>query len=415
MKVLHTSDWHLGQQFYEHDRRDEHAAFFTWLLNTLVEQHIDILLVAGDIYHTATPSASAENQLYQFIKDAKKRCPQLHVVIIAGNHDSANRILAAQPLLAQFDTHVVGRFDVSAPSDITLEINTNNKRAVVVAMPFLRNSDISSLCQTKNGPSYAHGVAKAYASALEHAYSINEQNSPIIVMGHLHAKGGDISSDSERNLVIGGEESISANVFGTKANYVALGHLHKAQKVAKNEAIRYSGTPIPMSFSERNYTHQVNVIEFKNDEKQSISTSVNPLYIPRSAEVIILPEGECLPLKELCEQIKALDTSNYTIAPYLRVKLKSSDTDTSFREQIEQALEGKNVKFCGIERVREQATTSDSSAVFEDLSEIEMLNPLNLLEQAFANDKDMAGQAVPNELKALLNDVVSELTEQEQL
>lgn len=415
MKVLHTSDWHLGQQFYEHDRRDEHAAFFTWLLNTLVEQHIDILLVAGDIYHTATPSASAENQLYQFIKDAKKRCPQLHVVIIAGNHDSANRILAAQPLLAQFDTHVVGRFDVSAPSDITLEINTNNKRAVVVAMPFLRNSDISSLCQTKNGPSYAHGVAKAYASALEHAYSINEQNSPLIVMGHLHAKGGDISSDSERNLVIGGEESISANVFGTKANYVALGHLHKAQKVAKNEAIRYSGTPIPMSFSERNYTHQVNVIEFKNDEKQSISTSVNPLYIPRSAEVIILPEGECLPLKELCEQIKALDTSNYTIAPYLRVKLKSSDTDTSFREQIEQALEGKNVKFCGIERVREQATTSDSSAVFEDLSEIEMLNPLNLLEQAFANDKDMAGQAVPNELKALLNDVVSELTEQEQL
>ncbi|WP_338365150.1 exonuclease SbcCD subunit D C-terminal domain-containing protein [uncultured Pseudoalteromonas sp.] len=415
MKVLHTSDWHLGQQFYEHDRRDEHAAFFTWLLNNLVEQHIDILLVAGDIYHTATPSASAENQLYQFIKDAKKRCPQLHVVIIAGNHDSANRILAAQPLLAQFDTHVVGRFDVSAPSDITLEINTNNKRAVVVAMPFLRNSDISSLCQTKNGPSYAHGVAKAYASALEHAYSINEQNSPLIVMGHLHAKGGDISSDSERNLVIGGEESISANVFGTKANYVALGHLHKAQKVAKNEAIRYSGTPIPMSFSERNYTHQVNVIEFKNDEKQSISTSVNPLYIPRSAEVIILPEGECLPLKELCEQIKALDTSNYTIAPYLRVKLKSSDTDTSFREQIEQALEGKNVKFCGIERVREQATTSDSSAVFEDLSEIEMLNPLNLLEQAFANDKDMAGQAVPNELKALLNDVVSELTEQEQL
>ena len=127
MKVLHTSDWHLGQQFYEHDRRDEHAAFFTWLLSTLVEQHIDILLVAGDIYHTATPSASAENQLYQFIKDAKKRCPQLHVVIIAGNHDSANRILAAQPLLAQFDTHVVGRFEVTDPANTVIEINTQNK------------------------------------------------------------------------------------------------------------------------------------------------------------------------------------------------------------------------------------------------------------------------------------------------
>ncbi|ASM51779.1 exonuclease SbcD [Pseudoalteromonas espejiana DSM 9414] len=415
MKVLHTSDWHLGQQFYEHDRREEHTAFFTWLLTTLKEQQIDLLLVAGDIYHTATPSASAENQLYQFIKDAKKCCPQLHVVIIAGNHDSANRILAAQPLLAQFDTHVVGRFDINTPSNTVIELNINNKRAVVVAMPFLRSSDISSLSQTKNGPSYAQGVANAYELALDHAYKINEQNSPLIVMGHLHAKGGDISSDSERNLVIGGEESISANVFGNKANYVALGHLHKAQQVAKNETIRYSGTPIPMSFSERNYTHQVNVIEFKSDEKQTISTTVNPLYIPRSADVIILPKGECVPLSDLCEQIKNFDTAQNTVAPYLRVKLKSSDTDTTFREQIELALEGKNVKFCGIERVREQTTQTNNDPVFEDLSEIEMLNPQNLLEQAFANDKDMAGQSVPDELKALLNNVISELTEQEQL
>ncbi|TMN84723.1 MULTISPECIES: exonuclease SbcCD subunit D C-terminal domain-containing protein [unclassified Pseudoalteromonas] len=415
MKVLHTSDWHLGQQFYEHDRREEHQAFFTWLLATLVEQQIDLLLVAGDIYHTATPSSSAENQLYQFIKDAKKQCPQLHVVIIAGNHDSANRILAAQPLLAQFDTHVVGRFDVSAPSDIILEVNINDKRAVIAAMPFLRSSDISSLSQTENGPSYAQGVAKAYELALNHAYKINKQNAPLIVMGHLHAKGGDISSDSERNLVIGGEESISANVFGNKANYVALGHLHKAQQVAKNDAIRYSGTPIPMSFSERNYSHQINIIEFISDEKKNISTTVNPLYIPRSADVIILPKGECVPLDELCKQIKTLDISQNTVAPYLRVKLKSSDTDTTFREQIEQALEGKNVKFCGIERVREQSDNTSSDAVFEDLSEVEMLNPQNLLEQAFANDKDMAGQSVPDELKALLNDVINELAEQEQL
>jgi exonuclease SbcD len=415
MKVLHTSDWHLGQQFYEYDRRIEHQAFFTWLLCTLVDEKIDLLLVAGDIYHTATPSANAENQLYQFIKDAKKQCPQLNVVIIAGNHDSANRILAAQPLLAQFDTHVVGRFDPSVPSDVVITIHTNNKHAVIVAMPFLRASDVSSLSQTKNGPRYAQGVAKAYDLALTHALSINKQHSALIVMGHLHAKGGDISSDSERNLVIGGEDAISANVFGKHANYVALGHLHKAQHVSKNDCIRYSGTPIPMSFSERNYTHQVNIVEFKTDEKQHTNTTVNPLYIPRLADVIILPKGECVPLQDLCDQIKALDTTQSTIAPYLRVKLKSSDTDTTFREQIEQALDGKHIRFCGIERVREQSANKEDSAVFEDLSEVEMLNPLNLLEQAFANDKDMAGQSVPDELKVLLSNVISELTEQEQL
>ncbi|ATD04804.1 nuclease SbcCD subunit D [Pseudoalteromonas tetraodonis GFC] len=414
MKVLHTSDWHLGQQFYEHDRRHEHHAFFSWLLTTLVNQQIDLLLVAGDIYHTATPSANAENQLYQFIKNAKAQCPQLHVVIIAGNHDSANRILAAQPLLAQFDTHVVGRFDPAKPSDVVVTINNDDKRAVVLAMPFLRTSDISTLSQTENGPSYAQGVAKAYELALEHALTLNAENKPLIVMGHLHAKGGNISGDSERNLVIGGEEAISASVFGKQANYVALGHLHKAQLVAKNEQIRYSGTPIPMSFSERKYTHQVNVVEFSEQKNQPLNTTVNPLYIPRLAEVIVLPEGECVPLAQLCEQIKALDTEQYDIAPYLRVKLKSSDIDTTFREQIEQALKGKQVNFCGIERVRDQQMSNSSETVFEDLSFVEMLNPISLLEQAFNNDKDMAAATVPNELKALLTDVIEEL-EQEQL
>ena len=281
-------------------------------------------------------------------------------------------------------------------------------------MPFLRTSDISTLSQSENGPSYAQGVAKAYQLALEHALTLNAENTPLIVMGHLHAKGGNISGDSERNLVIGGEEAISASVFGKHANYVALGHLHKAQLVAKNEHIRYSGTPIPMSFSERKYTHQVNVVKFNVQKDQPLSTTVNPLYIPRLAEVIVLPEGECVPLAKLCEQIKALDTQQYEIAPYLRVKLKSSDIDTTFREQIEQALKGKQVNFCGIERIRDQQVNNSSETVFEDLSFVEMLNPINLLEQAFNNDKDMAGETVPSELKALLTDVIDEL-EQEQL
>lgn len=415
MKVLHTSDWHLGQQFYEHSRFNEHQQFFTWLIDTLASEHIDLLLVAGDIYHTATPAASAENQLYQFVKDAKQRCPALHIVLIAGNHDSANRILAAQPLLAQFDTHVVGRFDIQNPADVVIKINTPTIAAHIVAMPFLRASDVSTLSGTNDGNSYVQGVAQAYKLSTELALIDKPDTTPLIVMGHLHAKGGDISSDSERNLVIGGEEAITAKVFSEQADYVALGHLHKAQKVAKSSTIRYCGTPMPMSFSERNYTHQVNLVEFNTDDKQQIITTVNPLYIPRSADVLILPEGECVPLAALCEQINAVDIDESAVAPYLRVKLKSSDTDTTFREQIEQALDGKNIRFCGIERVRETNQTQSDNTVFEDLNQVEMLNPINLLEQAFANDKDMAGQDVPEEIKTLLNAVISELAEQEQL
>ncbi|MEC8206778.1 MAG: exonuclease subunit SbcD, partial [Pseudomonadota bacterium] len=200
MKVLHTSDWHLGQQFYEHSRFDEHQAFLAWLTDTLVSEQIDLLLVAGDIYHTATPPASAENQLYQFIKTTKQHCPDLHIVIIAGNHDSANRIMAAKPLLAQFDTHVVGRFDSNAPHEVVLPISTKNGDANVVAMPFLRSSDLSSYNRQQEQPlSYNQAVALAYKDALQAASEL--PNAPLIAMGHLHAKGGDISSDSERNLV----------------------------------------------------------------------------------------------------------------------------------------------------------------------------------------------------------------------
>ncbi|WP_462182470.1 exonuclease SbcCD subunit D C-terminal domain-containing protein [Pseudoalteromonas gelatinilytica] len=410
MKVLHTSDWHLGQQFYEHSRFDEHQAFLAWLTDTLVSEKIDLLLVAGDIYHTATPPASAENQLYQFIKTTKQHCPNLHIVIIAGNHDSANRIMAAKPLLAQFDTYVVGRFDSNAPHEVVLPISTKNGDAHVVAMPFLRSSDLSSYNRQQEQPlSYNQAVALAYKDALQAVSEL--PNAPLIAMGHLHTKGGDISSDSERNLVIGGEDAISANIFTDQPDYVALGHLHKAQTVSKKETIRYSGTPMPMSFSERRYQHQVVLVELSDS-----GTSVNPLYIPSFCKVMLLPEKDCVPLNELCELIKQLDLTDEDLAPYLRVKLSAHDTDTTFREQIEQALEGKQVKFCGIERVRQQGyQQDDEQTLFEDVSQIEALNPHSLLEQAFANNKDMAGQAVPKELENLLSQVIDELNAEDLL
>ncbi|WP_404343352.1 exonuclease SbcCD subunit D C-terminal domain-containing protein [Pseudoalteromonas mariniglutinosa] len=414
MKVLHTSDWHLGQLFYQHTREKEHQAFLTWLTNTLLAEHIDLLLVAGDIYHTATPPASAENQLYQFIKTTKQHCPDLHIVIIAGNHDSANRIMAAKPLLAQFDTHVVGRFDANHPENVVLSITTNKGPATVVAMPFLRTSDIQLITNTDNTSSYNVKIAEAYQRALDIATQQHQADSPLIVMGHLHAKGGDISTDSERNLVIGGEDAISANVFGKQADYVALGHLHKAQKVAKSEHIRYCGTPLPMSFSERNYQHQVLIAEFSQQVDGTLNCAVKPLYIPRPAPILMLPEGDCVPLAQLCEQLSALQLPTTELAPYLRVKLHASETDTTFREQIENALEAKAVRFCGIERVRQTNNESNNNAVFEDLSQVEMLNPHTLLAQAFAANKDMAGTVMPEQLTSLLNNVIAELEEQEQ-
>ncbi|TLX48148.1 exonuclease sbcCD subunit D [Pseudoalteromonas phenolica] len=402
MKVLHTSDWHLGQQFYEHHRVQEHQYFLDWLVTTLQQQAIDLLLVAGDIYHTATPPSSAEQQLYQFIKQVKQACPELHIVIIAGNHDSANRIETAKPLLKQFDTHVIGRYDKADPATCLVNIETEKGKAQVVAMPFLRPADVT--LDTQNNKAYQQGVAQAYQSVVE---LCEESTAPIIVMGHLHAKGGTISEDSERNISIGGFDAVTAEVFTDKADYVALGHLHKAQVVAKCDAKRYCGTPMPMSFSEKNYQHQVLVCEFNGKTCES----VNPLYTPRLRQLIVLPKKGGADLAVLCNEIEKLDLSSHEASPYLRLRLNASETDSQFREKISSSLKDKDILFCGIERVQDVQKHEDE-VIFQDLGQVEKLNPLDLLDMVFKQQVD-SEQDLPANLADCLAEVLNDMEEEQ--
>ncbi|PCK31162.1 exonuclease SbcCD subunit D [Pseudoalteromonas piscicida] len=399
MKVLHTSDWHLGQSFYEHDRSEEHQLFLNWLIDVLVQQQIDVLLISGDIFHTATPPASAEKQLYTFIQSASFKCPDLHIVLIAGNHDSANRIETAKPLLTSFNTHVIGRFDKLAPEQVVLDLMVGKQHMHVVAMPFLRSADLPK--PEDDAFDYQIGVQLAYQKAKE---TIKEVQGPIILMGHLHAKGGSISEDSERNLNIGGFDAVSATVFGEQFDYVALGHLHKAQSVAKQTAIRYSGTPLPMSFSERNYKHQVLLCDFN---EQGL-VDVKPLYVPRFKDVLYIPELGAKRLAELCEEIASHDFSQFDNAPYIRLKLSAAETSSRFRVEVDEALKGKNVKFCGIERVSEGITTCEN--VFEDLGKVESLSPNTLLDIAY-REIEPEQDTAPASLHDKLAEVIASMEE----
>ncbi|WP_440056338.1 exonuclease subunit SbcD (plasmid) [Pseudoalteromonas sp. T1lg65] len=399
MKVLHTSDWHLGQSFYEHDRNNEHQRFLDWLVETLATEQIDVLIVCGDIFHTATPPASAENQLYSFIQTAKSCCPKLHIVIIAGNHDSASRIETAKPLLASFSTHVVGRFNRDNPTQALINLTIDDQVLHILAMPFLRSSELPV---TKES-GYQQGVQAAY-QLLER--EIKEISGPILTMGHLHAKGGTISEDSERNISIGGFESVSADVFGNNTSYVALGHLHKAQRIAQCEHIRYSGTPMPMSFSERDYKHQVLVAEFSDDRLMS----VKPLYVPRFKDVIYLPDKGAADLKTICELIENFDWQQFPVAPYVRLRLSATEMSSQFRVEIEQALAGKPVTFCGIERVSESTPTK--SLQLEDIASVERLSPFTLLNVAFQEIQGCEEDA-PKEIHDKLAQVLAELEEEQ--
>lgn len=403
MRVLHTSDWHLGQLFYQHDRSGEHQQFFSWLLNVLLEEKIDLLLVSGDIYHTATPPTQAENQLYEFIKQANQLNPQLHIVLIAGNHDSAKRITTAKPLLAQFNTHVVGRFDFLAPEQSVIHLKIAEQTTCILAIPFIRQSDILD-----SQLSYAQAVKKAYSLAYQTVENTATEATSVIAMGHLHAKGVSVSEDSERNLIIGGEEAIGADAFPKEVDYVALGHLHKAQQVNKCEHIRYSGTPFAMSFSERNYQHQVLILQFSQGKLQS----VNPLYTPRFRDTILLPEKEILSLEKLCEQLTLLKIDKDS-PPYLRLRLSAQDTQSDFREQIDTALKDKTVYFCGIERVRSQKVTK-GELVFDDLTKVEKLSADQVLNTAFKQHKELQESQITEQIRLLFNELVKQVDEEQQ-
>ncbi|MFO1485096.1 MAG: exonuclease SbcCD subunit D C-terminal domain-containing protein [Verrucomicrobiaceae bacterium] len=256
MRILHTADWHLGARLVERDRLPEHAAFADWLIDTLRSEKIDALLLSGDVFDAANPPQDAVALYFDFLKrlaDLKT----VKAVITGGNHDSASHLNAPRELLRRFDVHVFGH----AGENIV-----DLGGAVVAAVPFLRERDLrqatagetmGEVHQQVTGAIRAH-----YTAQLEAARALAKKR-PVIAMGHLTVLGAT-TSDSERDIHIGNLGAVGADIF-TGFDYTALGHLHRPQRVAGNETVRYSGSPIPLSFSEAADAKSVVLIETQPD------------------------------------------------------------------------------------------------------------------------------------------------------
>ncbi len=390
MRLLHTSDWHLGQNFFGFSRHYEHQQFLDWLLLTLVEQQIDVLLIAGDVFDTANAPASAQQQLYQFLCAAKLNTPHLQVVIIAGNHDSPTRLEVPMPFLSAFDMVVIGQvtrqhqqIDVERMV-IPLKNQQGEVKAWCLAIPFLRPSDVPKVDNAKDA--YLEGIAALYQQATDCALDKRETGQAIIAMGHCHMLGSQVSEDSERKLVMGGIESLSSAIFAPEISYVALGHLHLAQKVGGDDRVRYSGTPLPMSFSEEHYQHSIRVIELDHDAIKSATS----ILIPRTVPLYRIPKTKAEPLDAV---LTLLQQHDWPIIPeqqqpYLLVRVQLEKPEPSLRQQIEQALANKSVKLVKIETTYPSTTTDNEDKVMS-LEDVQRLQPedvfLKMYQQKFAN------------------------------
>jgi len=387
MRLLHTSDWHLGQTLHNHDRTYEHQCFLDWLADTLVEERIDVLLIAGDIFDTANPSSSAQRQLYRFLQQARARVPHLQVVVIAGNHDSPGRLEAPTPLLEAHGTIVVGNVLRRGDGEIELERllvplrdRDGQTAAWCLAVPFLRPGDLPRLRAAEgvdpaeaapNDP-YLHGAALLYRQAHALARERAAAGQAIVAMGHCHMAKSQPSEDSERRIVIGGSEALPVSMFDAGIAYAALGHLHLAQRVGGLEHVRYCGSPLPLSFSEVGYQHQVLRIDLEDGKVQAIV----PLYVPRPVQLLRVPALPA-PLEEALAALEALELDAdlpQQAWPYLEVRVLLDGPEPGLRARIEAVLADKPVRLAKIEPTRKLVAASDEAGALS-LDQLAQLQP----------------------------------------
>jgi exonuclease SbcD len=384
MRLLHTSDWHLGQTLHNFDRGWEHQRFLDWLLDTLVAEQADALLIAGDVFDNANPSAASQRQLYRFVRAAKEAVPGLDIVIIAGNHDSPGRVEAPGPLLEAHGTRVIGHVERSGDGTIDvarmvlpLTNRDGDIAAWCLAVPFLRPGDVPRV--EGDADPYLAGIAELYRLALAHAESVRRPGQAIVAMGHCHLVDGQMSADSERRIVIGGTEMLPAGIFGPAIAYAALGHLHLAQQIGPHTHIRYCGSPLPLSFSEVHYQHQVLRIDL---DGHALRETV-PLPVPRAVHLLRVPTRPA-PLPQVLDELEALDfpAAPPEEQPYLEVRVRLDAPEPGLRARVEAALEGKHVRLAKIETTSgARAASLDEAAV--SLDQLARLQPADVFARLY--------------------------------
>lgn len=410
MKILHTADWHIGQLFHEYDRTYEHGQFLNWLVGLLQQEQIDVLLISGDVFDLSNPSAASVRLFYTFLNQATRTNPHLQIIITAGNHDSAARLESPKPLLESSNIHIIGLVEKNAEGNfnynkLTIPLKDKNGeiRAWCLAVPFLRMGDYPAVADCENP--YTEGVSTFYRQAYDYALTKKQAGQVVIAMGHLHAQQAEVTDlDKAERLIMGGVECISAAAFHQDIAYVALGHIHKAQRIGGMEHIRYSGSPLPMSFSERNYKHQVVVFEVEDEGVQNIRAIEIPVTVP----VLSVPDKHAAIEDVLKELSKLPDAgANRETAPYLEVRVLEDQPDPSRRYKIEQAIQDKHVRLATI-NVKSSIAKTGEQTYSDTQQKLDELKPADIFSKIYESTYQ---NPVPEEMLQLFHQVAQEVAQ----
>ncbi|WP_301099068.1 exonuclease SbcCD subunit D C-terminal domain-containing protein [Otariodibacter sp.] len=398
MKIIHTSDWHIGKRLHNYDLSQDFNLFSTWLLDVVKEKGVNLLLVSGDIFDLANPSSSARQQYYSFLIRLKEiGCK---VILTGGNHDSASVLNAPKEILNAIDIKVVGSLPNDFDEYIIPVYDDNGKAVVIHAIPFLRDADLRNAndgTQNDRIRIVQEGIQKVFEKSLKFGKE-KYPDYPHIAMGHLFTAGVS-TSDSEREIQIGNEAKFDAHRLGKGFDYVALGHIHKPQKVNADIPIYYSGSPISLSFSERTDNKRILLLDTeKGFEPESITI---PLF--RKLQRI---SGNLEKIQSEINRLK-VETSLTTL---LEIELIEECYNANLEDRFMQLLN--DFSHSNAEIVKTKLTFKDRVigahelyGVSEDITE---LKPIEMF------SKLLETQAYPDEDEQALKIAFNELVEQVQ-
>lgn len=327
IKILHTADWHIGKKLHEYSLSDDHQLFMDWIVQLIKARSIDYLLISGDVFDLANPAQESLKLYYQFLADLEKT--GCKAIITAGNHDSPALIDAPAHLLNALNIKVIG----SVPENLDalffeLKDHTGKPEACLAAVPFLRDRDIRKAGEGESYDDRVQAVREGIAGFYSHVANRMKEiypTLPHLAAGHLYVQGTTLS-DSEREIQVGNLAGVDSSAFPESLEYVALGHIHKAQNVGKGQKVRYSGSPIPLSFSEKDYQHKVILLEIENSrlKQEDIYVDVNRKLAAFSGT-----------FQEIKQEVEEME-NEYTLPVLIDINIVEEVYDPNMIEKIEE-------------------------------------------------------------------------------
>lgn len=394
MKILHTSDWHLGQSFYNFNREEEFREFFRQLRTIIREEKPDAMLVSGDIFDVATPSNAIVTMYNKELLKIQQENEGLQTIITAGNHDSPSRLSSAGILWKEFGVTVIGsptRKDGEIDMQQMIVPIYKNKQISgwVLAVPYMHSSSYPAA----ENDCYSERVRSFYNKLFDIADEMRSSGQPIIAMGHLTLTNSDLTG---HNTTIGMMDSVPVDIWNDGIAYVALGHIHHAQHVGPDN-VRYSGSILPMSFDE-NYQHSVTIVEFENEQMSTL----RKIEIKPPIAVCTIPK-EAAPFEKVKEAL-----SNYSDdePAYLRANILSEGVMPAdmFDEACSCLKDKTKLRLCTLLQVRkQQAATEEESNMIHSLDELRKISPIEVAKRSY---KIKRQEEMPEELIVCMKEAI---------